>query len=259
MQSCCRPSVRNTSTMCMNCPAFNQQSDIYMQRRDFQWKRRGSKRSNGAITTLGPLTTSQMLHTISQSLKKRKRNTCVGNDRVYAPPKRSHLTYFLTLPTHLHMKTKRIYLFASTSLRRQCTPIKWGSSHESPALATNASWSFINVNSNSSWAKAIKGNTGGKLILACAQALEQMQKVGIIPKHQVIDNKASAAYKKGIINSIKTYELVPPKDHQRNMAQKAIQTFKDHFVGILSGCVPTFPLHLWCQLRPQVEKQLLLL
>ncbi len=43
------------------------------------------------------------------------------------------------------------------------------------------------------------------------------------------------------------------------MAEKAIQTFKDHFVGVLSGCAPTFPLHLWCQLFPQVERQLLLL
>jgi hypothetical protein len=42
------------------------------------------------------------------------------------------------------------------------------------------------------------------------------------------------------------------------MAEKAIQTFKDHFVGVLSGCAPTFPLHLWCQLLPQVERQLLL-
>jgi hypothetical protein len=116
-----------------------------------------------------------------------------------------------------------------------------------------------NVDSNSSWAEALKDNTGFKLILGCAQALEQMRKVGIVPKHQVLDNQASAGYKKAIGNSDMTYELVPPDDHQRNMAEKAIQTFKDHFVGVLSGCVPTFPLHLWCQLLPQVERQLLLL
>jgi hypothetical protein len=86
---------------------------------------------------------------------------------------------------------------------------------------------------------------GGKLILAHAGALEQMQKVGIIPKHQVLDNQASAAYKKAIGNSDMTYELDPLDNHQCNMAEKAIQTFKDHFIGILSGCDPTFPLHLW--------------
>jgi hypothetical protein len=71
-----------------------------------------------------------------------------------------------------------------------------------------------------------------------------MQKAGIILKHQVLDNQASAAYKKAIGDSNTTYELVPPDDHQLNMAEKAIQTFKDHIIGVLSGCVPTFPLHL---------------
>jgi hypothetical protein len=115
------------------------------------------------------------------------------------------------------------------------------------------------VDNNSSWAEALKDNTGNKLILGHARALAQMRKAGIIPKHLVLDNQASAAYKKAIGDSDMTYELVSPDDHQCNMAQKSIQTFKNHFVGILSGCVPNFPLHLWCQLLPQVEQQLLLL
>jgi hypothetical protein len=70
-----------------------------------------------------------------------------------------------------------------------------------------------NVNSNSSWVEALKNNTGGKLILGCARALERMWKAGVLPKHQVLDNKALAAYKKAIGNSDMTYELVPPDDH----------------------------------------------
>jgi hypothetical protein len=86
-----------------------------------------------------------------------------------------------------------------------------------------------------------------------------MQKMGIVPKQHDLDNQASAAYKKAIGDSDMTYELVPPDNHQCIMAEKAIQTFKDYFVSILSGCAPTFCLHLWCQLLPQVEQQLLLL
>jgi hypothetical protein len=56
-----------------------------------------------------------------------------------------------------------------------------------------------------------------------------------------------------------TYELVSPKEHQRNKAAKAIQTFKDHSVGVLSGCALSMPIHLWCQLLPQVKGQLLIL
>jgi hypothetical protein len=84
------------------------------------------------------------------------------------------------------------------------------------------------------------------------------QKAGIVPKYQVLDNQASAAYMKAIGDSDKAYELVPLDNHRCNMAEKAIQTFKDHCVGVLRGCA-TFPLHLWCQLLPQVERQLFLL
>ena len=30
-------------------------------------------------------------------------------------------------------------------------------------------------------------------------------------------------------------------------------------VGELSGCSPTMPMHLWCQILPQIKRQLLLL
>jgi hypothetical protein len=49
------------------------------------------------------------------------------------------------------------------------------------------------IDSNSLWAEALKNNTGGKLILGHTRALEHMQEVGIVPKHQVLDNQASAA------------------------------------------------------------------
>jgi hypothetical protein len=115
------------------------------------------------------------------------------------------------------------------------------------------------VDSYSLWTEALEDNTGSKLILGCAQALEHMQKVSIVLKHQVLDNQASAAYKKAIGNSDMTYELVPPDNHRCNMAEKAIQIFKDHYISVLSGCAPTFPFHIWCQLLPQEEWQLLLL
>jgi hypothetical protein len=109
------------------------------------------------------------------------------------------------------------------------------------------------VDSNSSWSEAMQNQLGGKLILARARALARMRRQGLISKHQILDNQASAEYKATIETSGMTYELVPLKEHQRNMAEKAIQTFKDHFVRVLSGCTPSMPIHLWCQLFPQVE------
>jgi hypothetical protein len=46
---------------------------------------------------------------------------------------------------------------------------------------------------------------------------------------------------------------VPPHCHRRNAAERAIRTFKEHFVAGLSSIDPAFPLHLWDRLLPQAE------
>jgi hypothetical protein len=60
------------------------------------------------------------------------------------------------------------------------------------------------------------------------------------------------------INDI-DYQLVPPHCHRRNAAERAIRTFKEHFVAGLSSVDPDFPLHLWGRLLPQAEITLNLL
>ena len=67
------------------------------------------------------------------------------------------------------------------------------------------------------------------------------------------------AYRQEIMATGMTYQLVPPDDHRRNIAGKTIQTWKDHFIAVCSGVSTNFPMHLWCRIIPQSEKQLLLL
>ena len=55
------------------------------------------------------------------------------------------------------------------------------------------------------------------------------------------------------------FQLVPPDYHQCNLAEKAIQTCKYHFIGVMRGTAATFPVHIWCQAITQAERQLLLL
>jgi hypothetical protein len=59
----------------------------------------------------------------------------------------------------------------------------------------------------------MQNQSGGKLILAFACALARMRRQGLTPKHQILDNQASAEYKAAIEASGMTYELVPPKEH----------------------------------------------
>jgi hypothetical protein len=47
--------------------------------------------------------------------------------------------------------------------------------------------------------------------------------------------------------------LVEPNNHQVSAAERAIQTFKDHFVSALATTDSKFPLQLWDRLAPHVE------
>jgi hypothetical protein len=82
---------------------------------------------------------------------------------------------------------------------------------------------------------------------------------GFKPKLQTLDNEASAALKNLFTANDVDYQLVPPHCHRRNAAERAIRTFKEHFVTGLSSVDPTFPLHLWDRLLPQAEITLNLL
>ena len=96
------------------------------------------------------------------------------------------------------------------------------------------------------------------MIEARRRGLKRMKQQGITTAHQVLYNEISQTYKDEISKSGMSYQLVLPDDHHRNIAERAIQTWKNHFVGVLSGSAATFPLHLWCQDIPQVERQLML-
>jgi hypothetical protein len=77
---------------------------------------------------------------------------------------------------------------------------------------------------------------------------------------QIMDNEASAAFKQAIMFVWRaSFQLVPPDMHFRKQAERAIRTFKDHFISILAGVDPLFPPYLWDLLLPQAELTLNLL
>jgi hypothetical protein len=82
---------------------------------------------------------------------------------------------------------------------------------------------------------------------------------GFKPKLQALDNEASAALKNLFTVNDIAYQLLPHHCHRRNAAERAIRTFKEHFVAGLSSVDPAFPLHLWDRLLPQAEITLNLL
>jgi hypothetical protein len=66
-----------------------------------------------------------------------------------------------------------------------------------------------------------------------------------------MDNEASTALKHFLHSKDTQFQLVPPHVHRQNAAERAIQTFKNHFVAMLCSTDTQFPIHLWYRLIPQ--------
>ena len=111
----------------------------------------------------------------------------------------------------------------------------------------------IHLDANYIFCETMKNRTEGEMIKAYQKIINRMKAAGLGLKTHRLDNEASTAYKECIhLNGMK-HELVPPDNHRSNLAERAIQTFKHHFISILSGVDDKFPLSMWCALIEQAE------
>ena len=82
---------------------------------------------------------------------------------------------------------------------------------------------------------------------------------GFSPKLDTLDNETSDLFLQSLESVHIVINLVAPHVHRRNAAERAIQTFKSHFIAILCSTDPKFPLNLWDKCLPQAEITLNLL
>jgi hypothetical protein len=111
----------------------------------------------------------------------------------------------------------------------------------------------IHLDANYIFCKLMKNKTQGEMINAYQQMVNRMKLLAFGLKHHHLDNKCLEKLKECITKNGMTHKLVPPDCHHRNIAKRAIQTFKNHFVSILGGVNNRFPLSLWCHLVQPAE------
>ncbi len=112
---------------------------------------------------------------------------------------------------------------------------------------------IIYVDTNYIFCEPMKNKTEGEMITTYQKIVNQMKMASLGLIHHRLDNKASATFKECIKANGMTHELVPPGNHRRNLAERAIQSFNHHFIAILSGVDNKFPLSLWCHLLSPAE------
>jgi hypothetical protein len=115
---------------------------------------------------------------------------------------------------------------------------------------------LIDVNSDAILVEPMKNRTSGEMIRAYQTLIDHLHTAGSIPKLHVLDKECSQDFRDTIRLNGMTFQLVPPHDYWRNLAEKAIQTFKDHFIAILCGTDKSFSLTLWDRLLPQAKHTL---
>jgi hypothetical protein len=113
--------------------------------------------------------------------------------------------------------------------------------------------------SNSMLHCPLKTKTGAEIKRGWTTTHEKLASGGNQPKPHILDNEASADLKKALKKHGLEHQLVPPHLHRRNAAERAIQTWKNHFLAILATCDPEFPVSEWDRFLFQAELTLNLL
>ena len=117
---------------------------------------------------------------------------------------------------------------------------------------------MVTIDANTILVTPMKNRSNQELRNAYLDLLKRAKATGLNVKKHVLDNECSDEMKELIKQECKL-ELVPPYCHRRNIAEAAIKNFKNHFISILAGVDPSFPLKLWDKLLPQAELTLNLL
>jgi hypothetical protein len=87
----------------------------------------------------------------------------------------------------------------------------------------------------------------------------KLVRAGLRPKLHMLDNECSQLLRDHITSDGTALQTTPVAVHQRNAAERAIQTFKNHFIAGLCTTDPNFPLQLWDRLLEQSDITLNLL
>ena len=111
--------------------------------------------------------------------------------------------------------------------------------------------------SNSILAEPIESTKNDKIIEVFREKIEYLKKRGFKPRFNILDNIASKAIIKYLKEEAEIgVQLVEPHNHRVNAAERAIRTFKSHFIAGLCTCHSEFPLVLWPELVPQAQDTL---
>ena len=103
---------------------------------------------------------------------------------------------------------------------------------------------------------ALKSRQAATITAAWTKINNKFKHAGIKPSTYIVDNEASQHLKNAFRDNKIKHQLVPPHAHRTNLAERAIQTFKQKFLIGLALVDPEFSLLQWDQFLEQTEMTL---
>jgi hypothetical protein len=110
---------------------------------------------------------------------------------------------------------------------------------------------LYDYDSNFIQAVPLKTRAADEITTALKSTINMLKHKGMQPQLHIMDNETSQVVTSYLSTNNITLQLTPPHVHRRNAAERAIRTFKNHFLAGLSSTDPNFPLHLWDRILPQ--------
>mgnify|MGYP003325311313 CR=1 FL=1 len=98
---------------------------------------------------------------------------------------------------------------------------------------------------NAILAEPIRDAKDETMVDTLKKQVEYLSARGFKPQFNIIDNVASKAVKAYLTKENIKLQLVEPHNHRVNAAERAIQTFKNHFIAGMCTTDKDYPLALW--------------
>jgi hypothetical protein len=115
----------------------------------------------------------------------------------------------------------------------------------------NALVILYDYDSNAILAEPISNRKAATILEATKKLHNVLRRKGRGPQLHILDNECSDIMKNYFNHHQIKYQLAAPGQHRTNAAERAIRTFKNHFIAGLCSIDDNFPINLWDRLLPQ--------
>jgi hypothetical protein len=105
-------------------------------------------------------------------------------------------------------------------------------------------------NLNAIIVRAMPSCTNVSMVQAFTEVISILKSGGYHPAWNVMDNECSAAVENYIRSKVVNIQIIPSHNHKANAPERAIATFKEHFIATPATVDMLCPLQLWDELLP---------